>query len=92
MGTHFKHLSPDECKRLLANMSDFVSGEAADEVCAEIQRHVATCDDCRVMVDTLEKTITLYREHSTPDLPGEVTYRLFAALNLDDLLPAAVDG
>ena len=75
------------CRHLLDSLSDFVDGSLADEVCAEIERHLAECEDCHIVVDTLRKTVYLY--HSTseqPVIPSEVRDRLYKRLNLEDLL------
>ena len=37
------------CAHLLADLSDYLDGEAAAEVCAAIERHLADCEDCRVV-------------------------------------------
>jgi len=71
------------CPQLLANLSDYLDGEAAEELCAEIERHLADCEDCRIVVDTLRKTIWLYRTLPPPSPPESVRLRLFHALELD---------
>ena len=72
------------CTHLLADLSDYLDGDAAAEVCAEIERHLADCEDCRVVVDTLSKTVALYHTLPPPDMPDAARTRLFAALNLDE--------
>ncbi|GIK71337.1 MAG: anti-sigma factor [Chloroflexota bacterium] len=74
--------SHSNCKHLLADLSDYLDGEAAAEVCAEIERHLADCADCRAVVDTLRKTIHLYRTLPQPTLSPDARSRLFAALSL----------
>lgn len=72
------------CAHLLADLSEYLDGDAAAEVCAEIERHLAACADCRVVVDTLSKTVALYHILPQPELPAATRTRLFAALNLDE--------
>lgn len=74
------------CTHLLAELTAYLDGEAAAEVCAEIERHLADCEDCRVVVDTLSKTVTLYHELPQPTLPAATRARLFAALDLREYL------
>ncbi|HAJ35887.1 MAG TPA: hypothetical protein DCL15_09355 [Chloroflexi bacterium] len=71
------------CEHLLADLSDYIDGEAADAVCAEIERHLADCADCRAVVDTLRKTIYLYRNLPQPALPEATRTRLLAAFTFD---------
>lgn len=76
-----------ECERLLGFLSDYVDGEASKEICVLIERHVTECNNCRVVVDTLRKTISIYQTPSDPkDVPAEVRERLYKTLNLEDFL------
>jgi len=72
----------ENCHGLLGDLSDYLEGEADDAVCAEIERHLESCEDCRIVVDTLRKTVYLYRQLPEPELPGEVRERLYKTLNL----------
>ncbi len=76
------------CQHLLENMSVYLDGEASAELCAEIERHLNGCTDCHVVVDTLRKTIALYRELPQPELPTEARLRLYKSLDLSEYLPA----
>ena len=81
MGKH------DHCPELLNFLSDYVDGALQDELCAEIDRHLEGCENCRIVVDTLRKTIYLYQATSAdPTLPGDVRQRLYHCLDLDDFL------
>ncbi len=75
------------CQTLLASLSDYVDGVLGDALCQEIERHIAACDNCRVVVDTLKKTIYLYHETAaTTEVPIDVRARLFHRLDLDDFI------
>ena len=75
-----------QCHALLSSISEYVDGTLGPEFCEELERHLAECENCHVVVDTLRKTITLY--HQTADepvlMPGVVRERLYRTLNLDD--------
>ena len=43
------------CKEMLGSLSDYIDGELEAELCAEIDRHVAECDNCSIVVDTLRR-------------------------------------
>ncbi len=82
-----EHTHDISCKQLLASIGDYVEGDLAPELCQEIERHISRCENCRVVVDTLNKTITLYHASAQEDqVPNEVRGRLFQVLKLDDLL------
>jgi anti-sigma factor (TIGR02949 family) len=78
------------CRKLLDTLSDYIDGDLAPELCAEIDRHIADCENCRVVVDTLKKTIYLYHETSKDvSIPADVRVRLYHRLDLDDFLEGA---
>ena len=79
--------SKHSCRNLLASLSDYVDGELGEELCAEIERHMSSCQNCQIVVDTLRKTIYLYRSTtSQPDIPPDVRTRLFLTLDLDEFI------
>jgi len=79
-------MQDQKCKSLLGSLSDYVDGTAQEELCLELERHLANCEDCRIVVDTLKKTVYLYHSNSDTDLPIAVRERLFKRLNLDEYL------
>ncbi len=74
------------CHDLLDGLSDYLDGEASGQLCAEIERHVANCEKCRIVVDTLRKTVTLYHQLPQPLMPPEARERLYKRLDLADYL------
>ena len=72
-----------DCKELLGELCDYVDGELEASLCAELEAHLAECHDCRVLVDTLRRTIVLYRTQSQPAMPEEVKSRLYRVLKLE---------
>ncbi|MCJ7824474.1 MAG: anti-sigma factor [Anaerolineales bacterium] len=74
------------CPDLIHELSDYIDGLAAPALCAEIERHLQDCPDCKVMVDTLRKTITLYQEQEEKSsFPADVRMRLYRVLDLTEL-------
>lgn len=74
------------CRHLLGDLSDYLDGQAPEAICAEIERHMAGCEDCRVVVDTLHKTVLLYRGLPQPSLPESAREQLYRALDLEAYL------
>lgn len=72
----------EHCRDRLGILSEYVDGELDADLCAEIERHMADCGNCRVMVDTLRKTIILYHDYGHQPLPDDAKARLYAVLNL----------
>ncbi len=77
-----KHEHTELCAQLQSELPDYLDGEARAEICRAIETHLADCDDCRVVVDTLKKTITLYRNAPCEDVPQDVHARLVRVLSL----------
>jgi anti-sigma factor RsiW len=81
MPTEHKHAG---CRDLLGQLSDYVDGELEAALCAELETHLAGCPNCRVMVDTMRKTITLYHAQAPAELPADVEARLYKVLKLEE--------
>lgn len=80
-----EHQHSPQCQQLLGSLSEYIDGELQAELCAALEAHLQECENCRVVVNTLRKTIELYKETSAPDeLPGAVRERLFVKLQLED--------
>jgi anti-sigma factor RsiW len=75
-----------QCDHLLGELSDYLDGEVSDAICAEIERHLGDCEKCRVVVDTLRKTVELVHDLPGPDLPEGARQRLYHTLDLSDWL------
>lgn len=80
-----KHEHTMNCQDMLQNLGEYIDGELEDRLCSEIEDHIDSCPDCKIVVNTLKKTIQLYqitgRETHVPEVVHE---RLFARLNLED--------
>lgn len=81
------------CRELKDKLSEYLDGDLESALCAEIERHLQGCDNCRVMVDTLNKTITLYRNYGQVSVPPDTHGRLTRVLRLEMLKnqPARAD-
>jgi predicted anti-sigma-YlaC factor YlaD len=76
------------CHDLLQHISEYVDGSLRVELCAKIEEHLHGCEDCRIVINTLKKTVELYRGSSVEEceLPEAVRSRLFARLDLEDFV------
>lgn len=80
------HRDREACRQYLEAISAYVDGALEDELCRELEAHMATCDNCRVVVNTVAKTISLYHQMPAPEMPSHVRERLYRVLNLEDYL------
>ncbi len=73
------------CKEYLKYFSDFIDGELPRELCNRLNAHLAECTNCTIVLDTLKRTIELYRVADEDEpLPDGVRTRLLTRLNLED--------
>lgn len=65
-----------KCRDYISNLNDYLDGELEPELCDEIERHVGQCENCRIMVDTLTKTVKLCRDGQSERLPEKLQKKL----------------
>lgn len=76
-----------DCKKLLSSLGDYVDGDLSPQLCAELEKHMKGCRRCRVVVDTVKKTVELYQEIADePQIPADVRERLYLSLDLQDFM------
>jgi anti-sigma factor RsiW len=79
--------SHKNCRYLLSSLSAYVDGDLSDELCLAIERHMENCEDCQIVINTLQKTVDLYHQTTEPpEIPTDVRNRLFQRLDLDEFL------
>jgi anti-sigma factor RsiW len=73
---------------MLSSLCDYIDGALGEELCLQIERHLAECQDCHILVDTLKKTVYLYHADAdrSAEVPAQVRERLYKCLNLEDYL------
>jgi len=75
------------CCHLLKEISDYIDGELPAEICADLEKHLQECNNCRIVVNSMRMTIELYQDSAAVDtLPADVKERLFYRLNLESFL------
>lgn len=79
----------NECDRVLTHLNDYIDHKLSPELCEELEAHLAECENCRVVFDTLNKTLYLVHQlrDQPPVLPEAVEYRLFAVMKLEQFIP-----
>lgn len=70
----------DKCPEYLNELNDYLDGTLDSATCAEIEKHLGTCDNCRIMIDTLKQTVSLCRGGKKEALPKALEDRLTGML------------
>jgi predicted anti-sigma-YlaC factor YlaD len=71
--------------RMLGVLSDYLDRGAKARLCRRIEEHLRECPDCRMYVDTLRKTVVLYRGLGEEKVPAGVSQRLFRTIRLAEV-------
>lgn len=74
------------CRDILPDLSLYIDQGASAMLCEEIERHLDHCDNCRVVVDTLRRTVSLYQTLPQPELPDHLRERLYRTFQLEEFL------
>jgi hypothetical protein len=70
-----------KCADYLQELNDYLDGQLDETLCAEIEKHVGECHNCKLMIDSLKMTVTLCRESGVcEELPPQFSERLTQAL------------
>jgi len=69
-----------KCDELLKYLSDYIDRDLDEELTVDAQEHLASCHHCRVMLDTTQQTIFLFREQGKRTIPANRKQRLFDQL------------
>lgn len=69
-----------KCEQLLQYLSDYIDQNLDEELTAEAQEHLTTCQNCRVVLDSTQQTIFLFREQGKRTIPAKSRARLFDQL------------
>ena len=69
-----------DCEEVLNQLSEYVDEEARAELCRQIEEHLVRCRGCKIEVDTVRKTIMIYRSDGPAETPVHVSAALQSAL------------
>ena len=53
------------------------------EECRRIREHIESCDNCHALLDSLKKTVSLYKQMPAPSLQKQLEQELFAVIQLE---------
>lgn len=67
---------PEVYEHLCENLDEKLNSES----CRQIKAHIAECKNCTALLDSLKKTVYLYRHYPTPALPKTAKTELFAVV------------
>ncbi len=76
------HIHTLSCGKVYEHLCDNLDSQLDSESCRRIKAHIKGCKNCSALLDSLKKTVTLYKVHPAPKLPGKCRQELFAVIKL----------
>ncbi len=64
------------CSEFFCKLGDFLDGELEARCCTEMTEHVEGCEHCRIVIRTIQTTMSICHEHATEDVPDTVKMRV----------------
>ena len=55
-------MTPEECKRIFAVLSEYIDGDLTADLCERIGQHLEHCPPCIEFLESLRKTAQLCKE------------------------------
>jgi Putative zinc-finger len=68
------------CTDLLTHLSDYFDEQLSPRLLEEIRTHTAGCQHCRVVLNTTEQTIQVYKGKEIYEVSDELRERLHTAI------------
>jgi anti-sigma factor (TIGR02949 family) len=65
-----------DCDAVLQELGNYLDDEMAAELRAALERHLAQCTTCRVIVDTTRRTIRIVTESRSFEVPDDIAERI----------------
>lgn len=65
------------CREILDSLSEYIDAELDPSLCEEIESHMAGCSPCVAFLNTLKKTVVLYKHcGDETGIPSQVSIDL----------------
>lgn len=77
------HRRTIQCKSVYRHICDNLDADLNSQKCREIKAHINKCKNCTAYLDSLKKTIFLYRTYPVPAISVKTEKKLFAAISLE---------
>lgn len=68
------------CEELVTYLSDYIDQDLDRDLRRDAEQHLATCQNCRIVLDTTQQMIFLYRQSGRQSIPIERREKLYARL------------
>jgi len=66
------HTHDENCKKMFAQLSEYLDLELPPDTCREMEAHMAGCSPCTEFTQSLRKTVELCRRYGAQELPEPI--------------------
>ena len=78
--THIHSLS---CGKVYEHLCENLDSKLDSESCRRIKAHILGCENCSALLDSLKKTVSLFKKYPAPELPEQTLEKLFAVIRME---------
>ncbi len=71
-----------KCEDVYLHICDHLDEDISSPRCRMIREHLDACPNCQAYLDSLKKTITLYKAIPEPSVPAQTHKQLFKAISV----------
>lgn len=82
----------EKCRPFIERLCETLGEDITSPICRELKEHLDQCPECSLQIDTVRRTVEIYRSVPPTRVPGDVEKRLLAKLQLPPLPCAAEDA
>ena len=69
---------PVSCSAMFRGICENLDSNLGSPQCRSIKDHIENCGDCKAYLNSLKKTIHLYRTYPTPKVPARLRKEILA--------------
>lgn len=77
-----RHRHTEACTAIARLLEEHLDGKTSHRTSAAIRKHLKDCPNCTAYLDSLKKTVMLYRCYPDPKIPMRTRQELLAILHL----------
>ncbi len=71
-----------KCKEAYLHICDNLDADLDSDKCRKVRKHLASCPDCTALLDSVKKTVSLYKNAPNPGVPSAAHKRLFKTIEI----------
>ena len=76
-------MTMSKCREIYQHICDNLDEDLSSPRCRQIKKHIDSCSDCRAYLDSLKKTVVLYRNVPAPEVPRSTHAKLLKTIKLE---------